>query len=167
MPQKLSFNISIFLILLLPLAMLLADLALGAKEEIGVVYPGEGIGSVWIGQTRPADSELPPLLQEGISKGTIRIEAPAPANNVVRIIVTSPSFRVERSLLRVRYNDLADVLRYYGKGETDISSETTTIKYGKYGIDFIVSNNDKRIKEIVIYKPIGPSFSEEQFKKLK
>jgi len=59
---------------------------------------------------------------------------------------------------------MADVLRFYGKGETDVKSDKILIKYPSQGIDFEINRASERVDSVTIYQPVLPKFSIKQYR---
>ena len=88
-----------------------------------------------------------------------------PNGEVKAIKVSSPAYTLAVSLLRIKQNKMADVLRFYGKGETDLKSDRIILKYPKQGIDFEIDRGTERIEAVTIYKPVFPKFSVQDYRK--
>lgn len=127
----------------------------------GIIYPGKGVDEILIGEPRP--QRLTPLIEKHLKSREITI-LPEPPGPVKQIRLSSPTFSVAVSLLRIKYSRTADVLRFYGKGETDLKSDSIVVKYPRQGIDFEIDRVSERIEAITVYKPVLPKFTVEQYK---
>lgn len=123
----------------------------------GIVYPGKGVDDIQIGGRFPSDKK------KAFQGKGITIESD-PAGRVTKVRVSAPTFSVAISLLRIKSSRIGDVLRFYGKGETDLKSERLILRYPSQGIDFEIDKVNERIDAITVYSPSRPSFSIEQYK---
>lgn len=121
----------------------------------GIVYPGKGVDDIRIGYHLP--KKISPLLERR------NITAAGPDGAVQRIKVSSPAFLLAVSLLRIKNSKMVDVLRFYGKGETDAKPDKIVIRYPSQGIDFEIDKASERVESVTIYQPVLPKFSVKQY----
>lgn len=121
----------------------------------GIVYPGKGVDDVRIGYPQPKN--ISPLLE-------VRSGGTSPEKTVERIKISSSAFVLAVSLLRIKNSKMADVLRFYGKGETDVKSDKILIKYPSQGIDFEINRASERVDSVTIYQPVLAKFSIKQYR---
>lgn len=153
MSKKLFLGSCILWISVWKMIICTVDLSFGGA---GIIYPGKGVDDIQIGV--PLPKNLSPLIER---KNIVTTGADGP---VKQIKVSSPAFTLAVSLLRIKQSKMADVLRFYGKGETDLRSDKIIVRYPSQGIDFEIDRVNERIEAVTIYRPVLPKFSVEQYR---
>lgn len=132
-----------------------------AIERRGIVLTVEGNGDILIGEPPP----------KGIKCGARNgIQVVCENGKVKEASTTSSKVYISRSRVRVG-NGLDDLIRFYGKGKTQIEWDRIYIRYPDIGIDFEVNKKNERITRIRVYIPMlyEPTIDQrrykEQFKK--
>jgi hypothetical protein len=143
------------------------------REENRIIYPGKGVGPVRINETMPAG--LPVFMETAIKDKRIEIEF-FPNKTVKKLIISSESFFVAVSALRIGQNNKGDIIRFYGEVRSEtIANNKIVLRYPSRGIDFEIDRFSERITAIIIYMPAErPRLPEskyrqyrEQFKQMK
>jgi hypothetical protein len=122
-------------------------------EEIKIIYPGKGVGTIRLNEPMPAG--LPSFIDNAIREGNIKLEF-FDNKTVIKIIITSDRFFVAVSALRIKQNNAGDVKRFYGnvKHETIANKkDKLVLRYTLRGLDFEIDRLSERITAIIIYMP--------------
>jgi hypothetical protein len=128
-----------------------------AFEGGGIIFPGERVGNIRLGELSP----------EEMASGNITdIEIESDRGRVQMICVRSPGYYITRSRLRIG-NNIESIFRYYGRGDIEIVSDRINMRYPAQGIDFEIDKSDERITAITIYRPVLPDLPTEQYRQFK
>lgn len=132
----------------------------GMAPERGVIQPGEGVDGLRIGDM-PSREMLLSLEKRRV---IVKTSVSRTGQRVVETIkVLSPDFQLVRSQLRVRYNTLGDVLRFYGAGDEKIDYDRVVLSYPREGIAFEIDKKGDRIESITVFRPMRPRVPVEQY----
>ncbi|MCD4808258.1 MAG: hypothetical protein K8R13_11990 [Methanococcoides sp.] len=128
-----------------------------AFEGGGIIFPGERVGNIRLGEPPP---------EEMASGDIIDIEIESDRGGVQMIRVKSPRYYIARSRLRIG-NNIESIFRYHGRGNTEIVSDRIVMRYPEQGIDFEINKSNEQITAITIYRPELPDLPTEQYKQFK
>lgn len=154
MQRKILFAISIFIALLFPSGFFKTKPAFGGE---GIIYPGKGVDDIRIGE------KLLPRVEKELKERGVTLTR-GEKGQVTSLRLSHPAFSVAVSLVRIKHSRRADVLRFYGKGDTDLKPGKVILQYPEQGIDFEIDKVDDRVAAIKVYSPVLPKFSIEQYK---
>lgn len=150
----------VFAIVLIGLPCAGPDRVFGMAPERGVIQPGEGVDGLRIGDM-PSREMLLSLEKRRV---IVKTSVSRTGQRVVETIkVLSPDFQLVRSQLRVRYNTLGDVLRFYGAGDEKIDYDRVVLSYPREGIAFEIDKKGDRIESITVFRPMRPRVPVEQY----
>ncbi len=125
------------------------------QDQQGVISPGGGVDQYLIGRAVPRGGHC------GKANG-LEITCDG-KGNIMRIGITSHDFFLERSKVRIG-DDIGNIFRYYGYGESELTAKGVLIKYPDIGLDFEVDKYKEMITAIIIYRPLSPEFNKEQYR---
>ena len=127
------------------------SLAMAPAE--GLIIPGQGVGIIRLGE--PVPRRLPLLLDRNLKSKGLVIQPFSSERATERITVYSPEFYVERSMLRPKRSIKAEILRYYGEGETRLVPGRLIVSFPAEGIEFEIDRRDGKelIRSITIFTP--------------
>lgn len=135
-----------------------ADGVRGETGE-GTIVPGQRIERFNIGDPAPDSRTLRAIRK---SKG---IGITTAGGIIGRITVSSPRYEVERNRLKPGAT-LAEVLRFYGRGEKALKGSVIVLTYADQGVEFVIDPADERIRSITVFRPVIQKPSAEQYRKL-
>lgn len=133
----------------------------GVRGETGggTIVPGQGIERFSIGAPAPDSRALRTIRKtQGIGISTV-------GGTIGRITVSSPRYEVARNRLKPGAT-LAEVLRFYGRGEKDMRGSVIVLTYPDQGVEFVIDPADERIRSITVFRPVARKPPAEQYRKL-
>ncbi|AAR34042.1 hypothetical protein KIP69_03705 [Geobacter sulfurreducens] len=125
----------------------------------GIIVPGQRIERFSIGDPAPDNRTLRTIRK---SKG---IGITTAGGIIGRITVSSPRYEVERNRLKAGAT-LAEVLRFYGRGEKTMKGSVIVLTYADQGVEFVIDPADERVRSITVFRPVVQKPSAEQYRKL-
>jgi hypothetical protein len=128
-----------------------------ALEGGGIIFPGERVGNIRLGEPPP---------KEMASGNIIDIEIECDQGGVQMIRVRSPRYYIARSRLRIG-NNIETIFRYYGRGEIEIGTNRINMRYPAQGIDFEIDKSNERITAITIYRSVLPDLPAKQYRQFR
>ncbi len=128
-----------------------------ALEGGGIIFPGERVDNIRLGEPRP----------EEMARGNIRgIEIEPDQGRVQVICVRSSRYYIARSRLRIG-NNIESIFRYHGQGDIEVGTNTINMRYPEQGIDFEIDKSNERITAITIYRPVLPDLPSKQYRQFR
>jgi len=122
----------------------------------GIIYPGKGVDDIRIGE------KLSPREEAGLKKSGVTVTRRG-GGQVASLRLSQPTFSVAVSLVRIKQSGIADVVRFYGKRDSELKPGRIILRYPEQGIDFEIDQVNDRVEAITVYSPVSPKFSIEQY----